>query len=107
MAAPKANERREPVFDGASASDTGAEAPTPRRPSLSHGGNRPKRKRRSRKRGGGGGGRWTVGLMPDILALLHVPGLGGDHFPDLARSHEGNRSLRARAAARSPHMSAS
>ena len=50
MAAPKANERREPVFDGASAPDSGAEAPTPRRSKPADGGNRPKRKRRSRKR---------------------------------------------------------
>ena len=63
MAAPKANERREPVFDGPSASDSGAEAPTPRRPKPADGSNRPKRKRRSRKRGGGGSGRWTVGRV--------------------------------------------
>jgi hypothetical protein len=61
MAAPKANERREPVFDGAPASDSRAEAPTPRRPKPADGGNRPKRKRRSRKRGGGR--RWTVGRV--------------------------------------------
>ena len=61
MAAPKANERREPVFDGVSASGSGAEAPTPRRPKPSDGGNRPRRKRRSRKRGGGG--RWTIGRV--------------------------------------------
>jgi len=70
MAAPKANERREPVFDGASASDSGAEAPTPRRPKPADGGNRPKRKRRSRKRGGGGGGRWTVGRVAYWSAVV-------------------------------------
>jgi penicillin-binding protein 1A len=63
MAAPKANERREPVFDGPSASDSGAETPaTPRRTKSSPGGSRPKRKRRSRKRNGGDG-RWTVGRV--------------------------------------------
>jgi len=70
MAAPKANERREPVFDGASASDAGAEAPIPRRPKPSDGGNRPKRKHRSRKRGGGGGGRWTVGRVAYWSAVV-------------------------------------
>jgi len=70
MAAPKANERREPVFDGASASDSGAEAPIPRRPKPSDGGNRPKLKRRSRKRGGGGGGRWTVGRVAYWSAVV-------------------------------------
>ena len=70
MAAPKANERREPVFDGASASDSGAEAPTPRRPKPADGGNRPKSKRRSRKRGGGGGGRWTVGRVAYWSAVV-------------------------------------
>ena len=63
MAAPKANERREPVFDGASASDSGPEAPTPRRPKPADGSSRPRRKRGIRKRGGGGGGRWTVGRV--------------------------------------------
>jgi penicillin-binding protein 1A len=63
MVAPKASERREPVFDGASASDSGAEAPIPRRPKPADGGNRPRRKRRSRKRGGGGGRRWTIGRV--------------------------------------------
>jgi hypothetical protein len=72
MAAPKVNERREPVFDGASASDSGAEAPTPRRPKSSDGGNRPKRKRRSRKRGGGGGGRWTVGRVAYWSAVVSL-----------------------------------
>jgi penicillin-binding protein 1A len=70
MAAPKANERREPVFDGASASDSGADAPTPRRPKPSDGGNRPKRRRRSRKRGGGGGERWTVGRVAYWSAVV-------------------------------------
>ena len=70
MAAPKANERREPVFDGAPASDSGAEAPTPRRPKPADGGNRPKRKRRSRKRGGGGSGRWTVGRVAYWSAVV-------------------------------------
>ena len=71
MAAPKANERREPVFDGASASDSGAEAPTPRRPKPADGGNRPKRKRRSRKRSAGGGGRrWTVGRVAYWSAVV-------------------------------------
>src|SRR5437763_3436141 len=67
MAALKANERREPVFDGASASASGAEAPTPRRPKPTEGGNRPKR----RKRGGsGGGGRWTVGRVAYWSAVV-------------------------------------
>ena len=70
MAALKANERREPVFDGASTSDSAAEAPTPRRPKPADGGNRPKRKRRSRKRGGGGGGRWTVGRVAYWSAVV-------------------------------------
>jgi penicillin-binding protein 1A len=70
MAAPKATERREPLFDGASASDAGAEAPIPRRPKPSDSGNRPKRKRRSRKRGGGGGGRWTVGRVAYWSAVV-------------------------------------
>src|SRR5512133_1329259 len=61
MAAPKANVRREPVFDGPSASDSGGEAPPPRRTKPAGSGNRPKRKRRSRKRGGGG--RWTIGRV--------------------------------------------
>jgi penicillin-binding protein 1A len=63
MAAPKANERREPVFDGAAAADSAADTPSPRRPKPADGGNRPKRKRRSRKRRGGGDGRWTVGRV--------------------------------------------
>ena len=67
MAAPKANERREPVFDGASASDSGAEAPIARRPKPSDGGNRPTRKRRSRKRGGG---RWSVGRVAYWSAVV-------------------------------------
>ena len=81
MAAPKANERREPVFDGAPASNSGAEAPTPRRPKPADGGNRPKRKRRSRKRGGGGSGRWTVGRVAYWSAVvglwLVIATLGG------------------------------
>jgi penicillin-binding protein 1A len=81
MAAPKANERREPVFDGASASDPGAEAHTPRRPKPADGGNRPKRKRRSRKRGGGGGRRWTVGRVAYWSAVvglwLFITTIGG------------------------------
>jgi penicillin-binding protein 1A len=61
MAAPKANERREPVFDGPSASDSGGEAPPPRRAKPAGGGKRPNRKGGSRKRGSGG--RWTVGRV--------------------------------------------
>src|SRR5947208_12499373 len=71
MAAPKANERREPVFDGASASDSAVAASTPRGPKPSDGGNRPKRKRRSRKRSAGGGGRrWTVGRVAYWSAVV-------------------------------------
>jgi penicillin-binding protein 1A len=62
MAAPKANERREPVFDGPSASDSEGEASPPRRAKPANGGKRPKRKRGGRKRGSGGG-RWTVGRV--------------------------------------------
>jgi penicillin-binding protein 1A len=61
MAAPKANERREPAFDAEPAADSGPAAPSPRRSKPSDGGPRPKRKRRTRKRGGGG--RWTVGRV--------------------------------------------
>ncbi len=60
MAAPKANERREPVFDAASTSDSGGEPPAPRRAKPAASGKRPKRKRGSGKRGGG---RWTVGRV--------------------------------------------
>ena len=72
MAAPKANERREPVFDGASAADPGPNAPTPRRPKPSDGGDRPKRKRRGRKRRGSGDGRWTVGRVAYWGAVVGV-----------------------------------
>src|SRR3954468_6949219 len=64
MASPKDNERREPVFDGASASDSAvaAETAASRRAKPSDGSKRPRtKKRRSRK--GGGGGRWTVGRV--------------------------------------------
>ena len=69
MAAPKANERREPVFDGASTSDSAAEAPTPRRPKSADGGN-PPRAASQPQTWRRGGGRWTVGRVAYWSAVV-------------------------------------